>query len=187
MTTDQGQSPIIPAYAPAPVSPALASTPPAARGRNGLATVVVVLAVLLVVAAGIATWALTRGSDSPPAVASTASASAGTLPIAGTLVLVNSSGVLNIDNEHCQGMGGYQDIRPGTSITVTDATGTTIGVGSLLQGLMIGSGATRTCSFPFAVEVPAGKSFYGVEIAHRGRVNFPEADLRKPVQLSLGG
>jgi hypothetical protein len=145
--------------------------------------VVASLVALLAIAAGIAAWALLRPTAAP------ASSSAGTLTIQGGLTLNASLSVLNLDDLHCEGMDGYDDIRAGTSVTVADASGATIAVGKLGDGRLNGSGFTRTCGFVFTVaDVPAGKGFYGIEVSHRGRMTYAEADVTnaRSVQLQLG-
>lgn len=84
----------------------------------------------------------------------------------------------------CYGSGGYDDLREGTGVVVTDAAGTTIAVGSLGRGTYSTFG-TLDCVLPFTVEVPTGKGFYGIEVAHRGAVKFAEPDLGR-VRLAIG-
>jgi hypothetical protein len=38
-----------------------------------------------------------------------------------------------------------------------------------------------------ADDVPSGRSFYTVEVAHRGEVKYSKADAAKPLELTLGG
>jgi hypothetical protein len=79
--------------------------------------------------------------------------------------------------------GGYSDVATGVQVVISDSAGKTVAVGRL------GSGATkgRFCVMPFTIaNVPAGKGFYGVEVSHRGRLQYPEADLRHGLALTLG-
>jgi len=85
---------------------------------------------------------------------------------------------------HCAGSGAYADITPGAQVTITDGTGATIALGALGTGDVT---KNLTCGFPFALSVPAGKGFYGIEVAHRGRLQLTEAKLAQPIQLTLGG
>lgn len=178
-----------PPISPGPAEPyTLAAIMPAPAGKpprpGWVVPVFAAMGVLVLVLGGVAAWALTRGIDDP-AVAPASS----TFNINGLLFL-NGRAVLNIDNVTCSGLNttGYDDIHTGTSVTVTDAEGAVIGLGSLRAGTMTGSGATRICTFPFLVEnVVAGKGFYGIEVSHRGKVNFSEADLKAlATQISLG-
>jgi hypothetical protein len=79
--------------------------------------------------------------------------------------------------------GGYSDVATGVQVVVSDSAGKTIAVGALSRGATKG----QSCVMPFTVGgVPAGKGFYGVEIGHRGRLQYPEADLRHGLALTLG-
>jgi hypothetical protein len=78
-------------------------------------------------------------------------------------------------SKNCWGTGALSDITDGATITVTDGGGATIALGQLTAGDLSSGG---TCVFNFSVaDVPSGKGFYGVEIAHRGIVRFPEAQV----------
>jgi hypothetical protein len=93
-------------------------------------------------------------------------------------------GVTNLDGVLCEGEGAFGDVHSGAQVTVTDAGGTVIALGTLGQGKLHGEGI---CQWQFAVSnVPVGKDFYGVEIAQRPRLNYPESDLTSPLRLSLG-
>lgn len=80
---------------------------------------------------------------------------------------------------------GYSDISQGAQVTVSVA-GKVIAVGQLQAG----SDATDsgTCSFVFNVNgVPAGRRLYGVQVSHRGTLYYSAAQLRKGLQMTLGG
>jgi len=50
------------------------------------------------------------------------------------------------------------------------------------------AGIAKVCRFTFGLPaIPAGKSFCGVEVAHRGRVQLTEAQVGDAVHLTLGG
>jgi len=159
-------------------SPAAVLAPPRRR-RTGLVVLLLILGVL-VVAGGTAAAVLAfvgKPAGSGPA----------TFTVTGQLILRDSPGVLNLDDVHCKGMNGYEDVDGGTEVTVQDNTGAVIAVGVLEQGKMIGSGLTRQCGFDFTVTgVPAGKGIYGVGVGHRGVQHFNEADLHGTVRLGLG-
>lgn len=104
-----------------------------------------------------------------------------TIAVTGTLDLSTSSAATQAG--HCAGSGPYADIAPGATVTITDAAGTTVALGELGPGTVT---RNSTCGFPFALSVPAGKGFYGIEIAHRGRVQITEAKLAQPIRLALG-
>lgn len=88
--------------------------------------------------------------------------------------------------ESCIGTGGYRDINAGATVTVYDATGKVVAVGSLGEGTR-DSGAIY-CRFPFSIpEVPDNSDFYSVEVSHRGEVTFPADRARNgDVHLSIG-
>lgn len=127
-------------------------------------------------------------TDTKPAASRPAASSpARTFPVHGSLTLTLGQFSGDPDNllAGCAGEGGYDDLHAGTSVTVTDAAGATIGLGKLGQGFL--NPGASTCSFSFNVtNIPAGKGFYGVEVSRRGRVQYPEADLVKDVVLSIG-
>lgn len=91
----------------------------------------------------------------------------------------------------CQGSGGYDDLRPGAQVVVTDDAGKVLAVGRLDAGATDDSKAYtspyyRHCVLPFTVsKVPAGEDFYGVQITHRGVVQKSEAEMRDPVALTF--
>lgn len=166
---------------PAPVTP-----PPRRGGRVAL---LVVGALVLIAATAGGTWWLTRpaASSAPPtAVASPTGPSP--LPIFGRLELDDVT-LLAEPGDECWGHRGYDDIRGGAQVTITDSAGKVIGVGALDPGYVTydSTGAAYTCKFEFVVTgVKAGGGFYGVEVAHRGRVQFSEAALAAAIKLSLG-
>lgn len=80
---------------------------------------------------------------------------------------------------------GYSDISQGAQVTVSVAA-KVIAVGQLQAG----SDATDsgTCSFVFTVNgVPAGRRLYGIQVSHRGTLYYTAAQLRKGIQMTLGG
>jgi hypothetical protein len=92
--------------------------------------------------------------------------------------------VVRVSESRCAGGGGFDDIREGTQVVVTDAAGKTIALGQLTAG---GRKGGVGCMFLFVVEnVPAGLDFYGIEVSHRGRVQYTAAQLAAPIELSIG-
>lgn len=80
--------------------------------------------------------------------------------------------------------GAFSDLRPGAQVVVSDAAAKTLALGELGPGRQDGIGG---CVFAFTVKnVPSGQQFYGVEVAHRGRVQYPAEQLAKPLTLTLG-
>jgi hypothetical protein len=85
----------------------------------------------------------------------------------------------------CHGTGGYADLVPGGQVTVTDAQGTVLAVGSLSEGRTVGALA-GSCEIPWAVSgVPRGKGPYGVTVTRRGTIQYDEQHLAKPLQLTM--
>lgn len=95
----------------------------------------------------------------------------------------------------CSGTTGYDDVRAGAQVTVADAKGKTIAVGTLGDGRTDefstdSSGLYReTCVFPLKVTGVPDSDFYSVEVAHRGELTYPKKKLEKAkwrVHLTLG-
>lgn len=141
---------------------------PQAKPRPRRLWLFVAIGACVLVAAGVGAVLVLRGD---------------TITVSGTLELRNPDGFHQVGGSHCVGDGGYSDIAPGAQVVITDDTGKTVGVGSLGAGSWIGA----HCEWPFEVEVPGGSAFYGVEVSHRGRVQYPADRLNEPVTLSLGG
>lgn len=83
----------------------------------------------------------------------------------------------------CAGTGGYNDIGPGTPVTVADESGTL-----LAKGTLDGSfGEKNWCVFPFSIaDVPVGAKFYKVSVSRRGEMSYTEQEARNRVEISLG-
>ncbi len=103
------------------------------------------------------------------------------LTITGEVLLHDTR--INTTGNSCRGSGGYDDLREGAQVVVTDATGKSIGIGTLGTGVS----NTNICTWEFSVTVPAGGGIYGVEVSHRGKLQYSEADLAgRPLKLSIG-
>ncbi|MGW3608922.1 hypothetical protein ACWD6N_03385 [Micromonospora sp. NPDC005163] len=130
-------------------------------------------------------------SDPEPAPAAAVSAAPAARVVTGTLMLGDPDGVAWDSTTGCRGSGGYDDIAPGAQVVITDSAGATVGLGKLGNGVMeTAPGATTAdgCKFNFTVkDVPTGKNFYGVEVSHRGKVQYPEQQLFGAFALTLGG
>ena len=110
----------------------------------------------------------------PPAPAPT------TFVLRGVLTL--NHGWLRSGTGSCTGSGGFSDIHVGAQVVVTDAAGAVIAVTELGEGVVL----DKECFFGFrAVAVPLGRGFYGVEVTHRGRVQFSESDAREELGVGL--
>lgn len=82
----------------------------------------------------------------------------------------------------CAGKRGYADLKIGTPVVVTDATGKTVGMGAIVTAKEI----SERCVMTFKVaDVPKGSDFYGVAVSHRGVVQFSADAIKQPVKLTL--
>lgn len=84
----------------------------------------------------------------------------------------------------CRGFRAYNDIGPGTTVTVYDSTGDVVALGALEKGVLV----DLACRFEFHVEhVPTGSPGYTVEVGHRGKLTYRAAEVRNSwVRLTLG-
>ena len=102
-----------------------------------------------------------------------------TFDVTGTL-LVKSD-----DRIGCYADPGFKDIYAGAQVVVSGKSGETLAIGRLEVDPTFVSAAR--CNFVFTVEgVPAGEDFYGIEVSHRGRLQYSEADVQRPIHLTLG-
>jgi hypothetical protein len=95
------------------------------------------------------------------------------------------------DGDTCTGSGGFSDIKTGAQIKVTGPTGETLGLGELLPGGTAHKLDTKVACvwFIHIGSIPTGKGFYGIEITHRGIVQYAEKELFAPgaeLTLTLG-
>lgn len=87
------------------------------------------------------------------------------------------------DGFECAGEDGYKDIGPGAAVTVTDESGTLLAKGAIATS----SGGSSGCWLDFTVSgVPRGKSFYKVEVSHRGELTYTESEVESGLVFSLG-
>ncbi|MGK5737289.1 hypothetical protein [Micromonospora sp. URMC 103] len=127
--------------------------------------------------------------DPKPTPAAAANSAPATRIVSGTLQLEGADSFA-FDGSTCAGAGGYDDIRPGAQVVITDNASATIALGKLDNGVIDGTLPGRTadlCKFTFSISgVPTGKGYYGVEVSHRGRVQYPEKELFGALSLTLG-
>lgn len=109
--------------------------------------------------------------------------------ITGTLTIRGGESANGEHGEPCEMRGGYKDIRQGAQVVVTDTASKTIAVGQLDGGRVDRPDGTaypsRKCVFSFALTAPAGHDFYGVEISHRGRVQYSADQIKNSLELTL--
>jgi len=87
------------------------------------------------------------------------------------------------EGEVCQTLGGGYDDLPNAQVVVTDAAGTVIATTNLDDGRYLPS--PRGCQWRFLLTIPEGSTFYGIEVAHRGRLQYSREQLSKPLELTL--
>ena len=112
-----------------------------------------------------------------------------TLTVNGEVQLKGDDFRYNSDTMTCAGKGGYEDLTPGAQVVVTDEAGAVIGSGQIVTGstrVVDEQYQLKACVLTFTVDdVPAGKKFYGVEVTHRGRLQYTEHDLQQTIQMSI--
>jgi hypothetical protein len=126
----------------------------------------------------------TTGATSTQKAATTsAPVSPGTFDLTGSITLKHGDYVGDSSGA-CAGSSGYDDVTGGAGVTITDQAGTVIATGTLDAGNTQSAG----CKLAFTVTVPASKPFYGVQVSHRGVVQFSGDQAKSGgVALSLGG
>jgi serine/threonine-protein kinase len=159
----------------APPSP----PPPAPRRRRGweIPVLLVAVVVLLAAGAGLAGIWMARRDMAP--------ASRQTMTVRGSITVPWSGSFLSPTSNECVGKGGYDDLAPGGQVTVTDEKGRVVAVGRIT----IGQGNPGdACVLLFQVDgVPRGAQFYGVEVTHRGKIQKTEAELLSgTLNLTIG-
>lgn len=158
--------------------------PPSDEDSSGfkigcLTVVVPVLAILLLLAAG-----LLSGCSTPePKTTKVFAPHTGT--VSGSLTLPQGGWLAEYEGGPCNGEGGYDDIHPGTQVRVLDSGGKLLQVSSLQTGVIM---QDRSCKFAFDVDdVPRGHKLYAVEVSHRGELSYQESRLfGENLEMSLG-
>lgn len=89
-----------------------------------------------------------------------------------TLGLDGAQVTFNQGGSTCVGKGGFDDIRPGAQVRVTDGSGQVLAVGQLDGPGVVAEG----CVFSFSVQVPPA-DFYTVEVSHRGGLTYSRAEM----------
>ena len=109
---------------------------------------------------------------------------AGTVSLLGRYVDFTSRG-----GSDCTGKGGFSDLTPGAQVRITDATGQTLTVTRLGNGITDADTteplADGVCIFTFNASVPGGKGSYTIKVANHGNQTFTEQQMATP-KLFLG-
>ncbi len=119
-------------------------------------------------------------------------AAGGVLGLAGIGHSFSASGSLHLTNTSFRSVGSngcaaaleFEDIKQGAVVTVTSTAGKKLATGTLAAPVRDDEG----CDFRFTVpRVPDSFTRYGVEVAHRGIVDFSKSEMRSGnVRLALG-
>jgi hypothetical protein len=96
--------------------------------------------------------------------------------------------------DQCVTGDGYNDIKTGAQVVITDSAGATVGIGSLIGGELTASLTNpdsmigATCTFKFFVHVAKKSDFYGVHVGNeaRGVVQYSAGDVAGGVDLVIG-
>lgn len=144
--------------------------------------VLIIAGAVVVVAVGVGTYLAVSGS-SPAPVTVHGSLDLGLLAAVDTAP--NATPGSPTAGDPCSTVpgSGYDDIAPGTTVTVGGSTGQPLGVGALAAGH---ENAQGYCEYDFSVQVPGGQSAYTVTISHRGTTTFTPAQVAAGVALTLG-
>jgi hypothetical protein len=82
----------------------------------------------------------------------------------------------------CTVKDGYEDLRSGATVAITDAAGEVVAVGALVDI----EATPRTCRFAFDVQgVPEGSPTYGIEVGQQAMVMYPRSRLNKTLDLQV--
>lgn len=111
-----------------------------------------------------------------------------TQTIEGTITLTDGSH--GDPGSQCAGSGGYDDMRTGAQVRVSDQTGEVIAVGRLESGEAVEARFVGTdCEFAFTVDDVPDVDVYTIEVSHRGGISYDRAEMERQdwsVSLTLG-
>jgi hypothetical protein len=157
--------------------------------------VLVAVLVVALAAGGLTAFLLLRGGDGGDETAADGTSSSTTTSNSSEPAepeVMTVQGVINnqIGDYYYIGNGpkcdAEGDVSKGAQVTVYDASGAAIGIGSLEAGEEMDLGSGYGCVFPFVIEdVPAEGSIFSIEVSHRGRVNFTKGEASS-LALSIG-
>jgi hypothetical protein len=121
-------------------------------------------------------------------------------PVAPDGQIVATSSEFLVDGGTCSSDSGFEDIREGAQVKVTDESGKIVGLGRLKPGEQALGGRQMTwqdwvvynpaiCEYRFQIEVESIADFYSVTIGNgaRGALTYTQEELEQGLSLSLGG
>jgi hypothetical protein len=106
----------------------------------------------------------------------------------------SASGYIDVDppgynarkGARCYSDSGYDDVRKGAQVTVSDPQGAVVAVGHLGVGHRSAGGYAAYCRFRFTVDgIPDGLPLYSVEVSHRGALTYDEAQMKHGLAFTL--
>lgn len=116
-------------------------------------------------------------TPSPSASSSTMGIIMGTLDLTG-------SGNFTKSGTSCTGTMGFDDIKPGAEVDISNGSGETVSFANLGNGIV----SDGNCQFVFTFDsVPRGEAIYKVTIGNRPGPSFRESGLEDGIALTLGG
>ena len=93
--------------------------------------------------------------------------------LSGSLELTDKEGITEAPDGGCQGSSGYDDIRFGTDVVVSDPSNRVIGTSRLGEGNWTGD----HCIFRYVVSNLPRVDFHKVEVSHRGQLTYSHQEL----------
>lgn len=151
-------------------------------------TAAVAIGALLLAGCGQQTATASHPSVSPaPSPTPTPSPSPSTLLVIGAVDVFNTDGGLD-KGKPCSNSAGYTDIAADAQVTVKNASGATIALGSLGNGI-----GTNEYNCEFALIVPAvpdlgSAGIYSVHVGNvnRGEISYTRDQLKSGISLTIG-
>lgn len=139
------------------------------------------------VGAAVVLWSSLR-HDSPGTNATTFRTT-GTVTVDGSTLMDRA-----VNGNECITTGGFDDIRAGTQVFLSDDAGETLVIGELEAGVFVGVREGHDsflegpwpCSFAFTLEgIPNIDGFYTLTVGQRGDLKYSRSQLDEPLSLAL--
>lgn len=147
--------------------------------------------VTVAVSATIVGIALARGDEKAQASTTPSSTLGMTMNVRGSVKLTLGQFAYTSNPLACGGLRGYDDLQPGSQVTITDEVGTVVGVGAItlsVPDVAADLKSAKSCTLIFEVNgVRRGATHYGVTIGHRQPVQTTEQELLQDgLELAIG-
>jgi hypothetical protein len=108
----------------------------------------------------------------------------GSFTISGTISVPSATYVAEGQDASgfCTVKDGYEDLRTGASVVVTDSGGDVVGVGQLVDVRR----TPQECRYSFGIpDVAEGSGTYGIEIGNRGIVRYERDKLDDTIEVPI--